>query len=143
MSGIRSLLTPPSGASPRETLEWARRFEIVSGLGAIVMGIVLWDEGWWHWVLIAVGVVSLVPWVGVSAVLRKADRDPTLLDRTVDPDLRRQRVRRSVFIMIPTLVLSNLLIGYLLEGWGAGIFMAILAAIGGGLGARWSLRQYP
>jgi hypothetical protein len=136
---VRSLIRPPTAdTDPRETLAWVRRWEIASGIGAIVLGLALWNEGWWHWLLIGVGLLSLSPWLGAAAILRRAERKPEIL--VADPDRRRARARRLAPIQVPVLVLVGALVGYLVDGWAAAATMGALMGAGAALGVWWGLR---
>ncbi len=132
-------LPPPAGADPRETLRWVRRYEVISGLAALVLGLVLWNEGWWHWLLIGVGLLGMSPWPGAQAILRKAERKPNVL--ITDPDRRRARGRRAALVQIPLYLVGGAVLGYQLDGWPAAIFMGALMGAGAGLGAWRSLRR--
>jgi hypothetical protein len=91
-------------------------------------------------VLIAVGVLGLLPWPGARAILRRAERDPDVL--VTDPDRRRARGRRAMMILVPAETLFVFAVGYLVDGWPAAIFMGPLGAAGALLGAwfytRWA-----
>ena len=75
-----------------QTLRWVRHMEIASAIAALALGIALWSQGWWHWVLIGVGILGLSPWPGAATILRKAERRPEIL--VSDPERRRTRGRR-------------------------------------------------
>ena len=131
-------MPPSADTDPRETLAWVRRWELVGGIGAIALGLALWGEGWWHWLLIGVGLLSLSPWPGPAAILRRAERKPTIL--VADPDRRRARARRVTAIQVPALVVIGALVGYLVDGWDAAVTMGALMGVGAALGAWWVLR---
>jgi hypothetical protein len=131
---------PPTSASdPREILRWVRRTEIVSGLAAVVAGIALWNAGWYHWLLIGVGLLTLSPWPGPRAILRRAERKPGVL--VTDPERRRTRGRRAVQVLVPVYATVGFVAGYLVDGLGAAIFMGIAMGLSAALGAwvfvRW------
>jgi len=58
-----------------------RRGELIAGVGCIAFGVVFWNQGWWHWLLIGLGVFTVLPWGGARTVLRKADKNPDVLVR--------------------------------------------------------------
>lgn len=137
---LPSLVRPPAPETdPGESLRWVRRWEVVSGIGAIALGLALWNVGWWHWLLIGVGLFSLAPWPGTQAILRRAERKPGVL--VTDPDRRRARARRVVAIQSPILVAAAALAGYVLGGWGAAITIGALIGAGTALGAWLMLRD--
>lgn len=139
MRGLRSLLMPPAlEADPKETLRWVRRVELVSGIAAIALGLALWTMGWWHWVLLAVGLVGLSPWPGPRAILRRAERKPGVL--VSDPIRRRARGRRATRVVVPLYFLTGAVAGYILDGWAAAVYMGLLMGAGPVLGA-WSYRR--
>jgi hypothetical protein len=132
---------PPSAeADARETLEWVRRMEVVSGIGCIAFGLAYWGDGWWSWALLGVGVVAISRWGGARTILRKAERDPSVL--IDDPEQRRVRGRRAVVAMVPLYALFGGVVGYLVEGWGMAAFMAALVGGAAALGAWWSIRRW-
>jgi hypothetical protein len=131
---------PTAATEPRDALAWVRRMEIVSGVACIVAGLVLWNDGWWHWLLIALGVLALTPISGAAAVLRRADRKPDTL--VSEPERRRARARRTAILLVPTYVLVGAVFGYVADGWGAAVTIAILMGLGGGLGAWWTARRF-
>lgn len=134
-----SLLPPRPGGDPRETLRWVRGMEIVTGVGAIGLGLAFWNEGWWHWLLIGVGVLGLMPWSGAAAILRRAERDPSVLES--DPARGRERGRRALFAMLLFTVLTGAVIGYAADGWGGAAVVGALSGGSGLLGAWWFLRR--
>jgi hypothetical protein len=113
-------------------LEWVRRMELAGGVWCVVLGLALWNDGWWHWVLIGIGVAAITPWSGVARVLRKADRNPEVLHR--DRTRSRRGGRRYVAVMAVGQPLMGGAIGYVLDGWPAAIFVAGLMAIASVLG---------
>jgi hypothetical protein len=136
---LRWLFRPPSAATdPHETLRWVRSWEIVSGIAAIAFGLALWNGGWWHWLLIGVGLVGVAPWPGAQAILRRAERKPEIL--ISDPDRRAARARRVVAIQAPILVAAGALLGYVVDGWAAAITMGAFMGVSAALGAWWVLR---
>jgi hypothetical protein len=112
--------------------------EIVTGLAAIAFGIALWNQGWWHWLLIGVGVLGLLPWFGAATILRKAETDPGVLES--DPDRGRERGRRAVLVMLPAIVVLGVIIGYAADGWRGAATIGALMGISAGLGAWWFMR---
>ena len=118
----RLLTIPGPETDPRETLRWVRRWEIVSGIGALLLAVPLWDDGWWRWALLASGVAGLSPWPGARMILRRDERDPDVL--VWDPDRRRMRARRVALTQVAVNVVVGGLVGYLMDGWLAAIFIA-------------------
>src|ERR1700733_564818 len=115
MPSFLSRLGPPgSKADPRETLRWVRRVELVSGLVSVASGLALWGAGWWHWVLVAFGLVGLSPWPGVKTIIGRAPHDPGVL--VSDPDRRRARARLAGAIVVPGYLLVGLVAGYVAGG---------------------------
>jgi hypothetical protein len=102
-------------------------------LGAIAFGLVLWNDGWWHWLLIGVGLLGLSPWPGAGAILRRAQTRPDVLIH--DPERRRTRARRVSIIQVVVYPLVGAVIGYLIDGWPAALTMGGLMGVGAGLGA--------
>jgi hypothetical protein len=133
-------VAPTSASDPREILRWVRRMEIVTGLAAIVAGIALWNAGWFHWLLIGVGLLGLSPWPGVQVILRRADRKPAVL--VTDPERRRTRARRAAQILVPLYAISGFVAGYVLDGLGAAIFMGVAMGLSAGLGAWLFIRRF-
>jgi 4-hydroxybenzoate polyprenyltransferase len=137
---LMSGLVPPNSASePREILRWVRRVEIVTGLAAVVAGIALWNAGWFHWLLIGVGLLGLSPWPGAQAILRRADRKPGVL--VTDPERRRTRGRRAAQIQVPLYAIAGLVIGYLVGGLGVALFMGVVMGFSAALGAWLVMRR--
>jgi hypothetical protein len=131
---------PTSSSEPREILRWVRRMEIVSGLAAIVAGIALWNAGWVHWLLVGVGLLSLSPWPGPQAILRRAERRPGVL--VTDPERRRTRGRRAAQILVPVYATIGFGAGYLVDGLGAALFMGIAVGLSAALGAWLVVRRF-
>jgi hypothetical protein len=131
---LREWLVPPDpDEDPRETLRRVRRAETAAGIALIVLGVALWSEGWLHWVLIGLGLVSLSPLSGAAAILRKAERNPDVL--VADPARRRARARTVTLAQIPFQAVLGAIVGYAVEGWGLAIFMAVLT---GGMAAAYA-----
>jgi hypothetical protein len=123
------VVPPPLSADPVETLRWTRRMELASGVLAIVIGVVSWSEGWWHWALIGTGLLGLSPWPGPAAILRRARTNPDVLIR--DPERRRARGRRAGAIVAAVEVVVMSTVGYVAFGWsGAAVFAALSLASG-------------
>jgi hypothetical protein len=135
-AGAGADLRPPGPeADPREGLRWSRRGEIFCGLGAIAFGIAFWNEGWWHWLLIGVGVFGVLPLWGPAAILRRAERDPSIL--VSDPQRRRERGRRASLAMVPAAAAIGALIGFAGGGWRAAALVGVLTGVSAALGAWW------
>jgi hypothetical protein len=127
---------------PRETLRLVRLVELATGATSVVFGLVLWGEGWWHWVLIAAGLAALSPYPGPAAILRRAETHPEILNH--DPVSGRRRANRMLAVMLPVWTVGAGVAGYLLDGWPAAIFMSVLIGGSGALGAglfRWLSRR--
>ena len=114
--------------------------ELVTGLGAIGAGVALWGAGWVHWVLIGVGLLGLSPWPGAHAILRRAERKPGVL--VSDADRRRDRGRRAAQIQVPIYAIAGFVIGYLVDGLGAAIFMGAAMGFSAALGAWLFTRRF-
>lgn len=92
MSRLHEWLTPPGrDTDPREKLAWVRRMEIVGGIIALSFGIELWSAGWWHWLIIAGGLLGLSPWPGPQQILRRAEHHPEVLSHDPERGYRRAR----------------------------------------------------
>jgi hypothetical protein len=124
---------------PRDALRWVRTMEVVSAAGCFVAAVAFGDPAWLRWVLVALGLVSLSPWPGAAAILRKADKNPGVL--ISDPERRRARARRTLKIMSVLLVAVMSLVGLVAGGWGAALVMGILGALGA-LGGVWLYRSW-
>lgn len=135
-----SLAQPPPDAEPLETFRWVRRWEIVAGVANLALGLVFWNEGWWSWLLIGIGLLSLVPWPGAGALVRKAERDPSAF--VSDPDTRERRGRRAAFVLVPLSTAGGVTIGYIAGGWRAAIFVGLLVGLSASSGAWRSVRRY-
>jgi hypothetical protein len=133
-----SLLPPAPRTDPREILRWVRRMEIVTGALAIAFGVALWNSGWWHWVLIGVGVSGLLPWFGAATILRRAERDPSVLES--DPARGRRRGRRVALLMVLFSLLTGAIIGYTSAGWSGATVVGAIAGASAALGAWLYLR---
>src|SRR4051794_26710543 len=119
--------------------EWIRRGEIAGGVFAIIVGLYLWNAGWWHWIPIALGIYGLLPFGGATSLLRKAERDPSAF--VSDPGQRRERARRFAFLMPAVFTAAGVLFGWMVGGWGAAVFIGALMGLSGALGAWWSVRR--
>ena len=112
--------------------------EIVTGIAAIAFGIALWNQGWWHWLLIGVGVLGLLPWFGAAAILRRGEHDPSVFES--DPERGRQRGRRAALLGVLASVVIGGIVGYAAGGWGAAATIGAIAGASAGLGAWWFMR---
>ena len=129
---------PGPDTDPRETMEFVRRAEIISGVGCIALGLIFWSEGWWHWALIGIGVFTVLPWGGARTVLRMAEKDPDVL--IWDPERRWARGRRAAIVLPPLAILIGGVAGYVMAGWGSAVVIAVLFGLGAGIGAWLTLR---
>jgi hypothetical protein len=129
VSRVRAwLVPPPRDAGPQATLLWVRRIEILIGLAALTFGLLDWSQGWWHWLLIGLGLLGLSPWWGVARILRRADSPPEILNH--DAERGYHRARRFLIIWLPMFIVAAAAIGYAYGRWlGAGINVVL---IGGG-----------
>ena len=66
---------PGPDAGLLETLRWSVRMETAFGLVVLAAGLALWNAGWWHWLLIALGIVAVSPLAGTRIALRMAKRN--------------------------------------------------------------------
>jgi cytochrome c biogenesis protein CcdA len=133
------LLPPPIGAEPEASLRWVRRMEIATGIVAIAFGFALWNEGWWHWLLIGVGVSGLSPWPGAATILRKAETHPEVL--VADPERRRERARRTALLTVPVYLVVGVVIGYLLDGARGALLIGSITTASGALAAWLLIRR--
>ena len=129
---FRSLKPPRSDADRRETFRWIRRCEIFGGIYAIAIGLALWNAGWWHWIPIGLGLYGIAPLGGATSLVRKAERDPGVF--VTDPERQRRRANRFLLLVMPFYVIFGAVIGFLLGGLGAAIFIGLLMAVGGAVG---------
>ena len=125
---------------PRETLRWVRRMEVVAGIAGLLFAVLLWDEPPARWLLIAMALLSLSPWPGAQAILRKADKNPNVLQ--TDRDRGVERGRRAARIMVAFVVGLCFVMGLVAGGLGAAVVTALAGAFSGALGAwmfeRWA-----
>jgi hypothetical protein len=110
--------------------------EIVTGLLAIGLGLVFFRDGLWRWLMIGVGVLGLLPWPGAAAILRRAERDPSIL--VSDRERRRERGRRSLFVIVPAAITIAALVGYAGGGWSGVATVAPIAGVSAALGGWWA-----
>lgn len=132
MSRLRTWFAPPRHGDAGETLRWVRRIEIGMGVLGLVAAARTWSGEWWSWLIVGASLVSLSPWPGPAAILRKAKSRPEIL--ITDPERRKERGRRFLRYFVPVYVLVFAGIGYILLGPGGAIFFFAVAAVGGGLG---------
>jgi hypothetical protein len=71
---------------------------------------------------------------GVARILRRAERRPELL--IGDPDRRKARGWRAVLILVPLQTVIAFVVGYLIDGWPAALFVGGIAGISA-LGGVW------
>jgi hypothetical protein len=112
--------------------------EILGGLLAIAGGFAFFSGGWQRWVLVGLGVVGLLPWLGPAAILRRGERDPTVFES--DPERGRRRARRFVLAMVPFAALLGAVIGYAGDGWGGAAFVGAACGASSLLGVWWVWR---
>lgn len=117
---------------------WVRHTELVTGIAALAFGLIEWSQGWWHWLLIGLGVIGISPWPGVTQILRRAEQRPEVLNH--DRDRGYRRARRFLIIAVPVYTIGAGAFGYSYGRWlEAGINVVLLGS-GGGLGGAWALR---
>jgi hypothetical protein len=138
---VAARLRPPSpDADPREALRLTRRLEIVCGLLLIVSGATLVDEAFTRWAVIGCGLLSLSPWPGPAVILRRADKNPDILNW--DPERRaEERAGRIAIVTTAIQALISGVVGYLIGGLGLAIFMAIVLGAIGALVSAWLGRR--
>jgi hypothetical protein len=108
-----------------------RRTEIAGGVLGLAAAVVSWSGEWWSWLIVGGSLVSLSPWPGAAAILRRAEKRPEIL--IADPERRRERSRRLMRYVLPLNALVFTAVGYLVFGVGGAIFFLALAAVSGGL----------
>jgi hypothetical protein len=133
MGNLLSRLTPPQSDDPRETLRWLRRMEIFFGIFGLIAAAVTWSGEWWSWLIVGSSLLSLSPWPGVGAILRKAKKRPDIL--ITDPARRRERGRRFLRYLVPIYVVIFTVVGYVSLGVGGAIFFFFAGSAGMALGA--------
>lgn len=131
------LAMPQPGADPRDTLLWVRRIEIACGVVGVIAGLTIWDIGWWHWLLVGLGVLLLMPWGGASTILRKADRGQAVFE--TDRERGLARAKRTMLVIVPLTTLGSFGAGYLADGWGTAIFLGVSMGATTAGSAWWSL----
>jgi len=140
MSRLRSWLAIPSrDGSPTEILCWVRRMEITGGFALLAGAALAWSNDWLSWLLLGAGLLSVSPWPGASAILRKAQTRPEIL--ASDPDRRRRRGRLALKIIAPAQAVIFTVFGYVTNGWGGAAFFLVLALVSCGLGTWIYLRM--
>jgi hypothetical protein len=120
-----------SGGDPRETLRWVRRMEIGGGVLGLAGAVVSWSGEWWSWLIVGGSLLSLSPWPGAAAILRRAEKRPEIL--IADPERRRERGRRLLRYLMPLNALVFTAVGYVVLGVGGALFFLALAAVSGAL----------
>src|SRR4051794_14768991 len=114
VSSLRSWLAPPRSGDPRQTLRWIRRMQIVMGVGGLIAAALTWTGEWSSWLILGGSLLSLSPWSGARAILRKADKRPEIL--VTDRAQRRRRARRTVRLLVPTYLVIFTIVGYVSGG---------------------------
>lgn len=129
---------PGPDMAPAEIMRWARRWEIVTSVGCLLLALAPWFPEVFRWVLVGVGVLGLVPLLGPARVLRRAKEDPAVL--VTDPERRVRRRRRTGRWLVLAQGLTGAVLGYFMEGWILALVMAAVlggsAAFGAWLGQR-------
>lgn len=138
MHRARSWFALPTGGDVREELRWVRRMEITLGSVGLIAGAASWSGAWWSWLIIGGSLLSLSPWPGVGAILRKSESRPETL--ITDPERRKERGRRFLRYFLPIYVAIFAGGGYVLLGVDGAIFFFAIAVIGGGLGV-WAVTK--
>jgi Kef-type K+ transport system membrane component KefB len=134
-----ALRPPAPDDDPRQILAWVRRLEVIGGIAAIPIALALWNDGPWRWVLLAMGLISLSPWPGAAAILRRAERHSDVL--VSDPERRRARARRIAIWQVPISLLLGAITGYLLDGWPAALFLGLVSGAVATAVSWWMLRR--
>jgi hypothetical protein len=119
---------PPAGGDPIAVLRWVRRAEIVAGIASLAIAIVVWDTAWLRWSLLGLALLSLSPWPGAAAIIRRSERSgrpPT----TLDPERRRARARRAAVATMAYVLIVAFTIATVVDGPGAGVVVAIIALV--------------
>jgi hypothetical protein len=138
---LRSRLAPPpADGEPRETMRWVRRMEIVSAVFAFVVAAIVSAPAGLRWALVALGLLALSPWGGANTILRKADKNPDVL--IADPERRRERGRRVLWIMSAFEIVVLVAIGLVMGGASLALVMGVIgvfcALAGAWLFRRWA-----
>jgi hypothetical protein len=87
--------------------------EIFSGVGCIAMALILWSTHWIHWLLLAIGVSSFMPWFGAAVLVRRAEADPERYPPPANEEERRARERRARIMAAVCVVVLGLPGAYL------------------------------
>jgi hypothetical protein len=125
------------GSGPHETLTWARRIEIVTGLGS---------AGW----LLASRHGRKDGGIGCSSqryrrgwgrgqILRRAHQRPEILQH--DRDRGYRRARQWALIGTPAFVIFGGAVAYAYGQWLGAAINVLLLGLGAGLGSWWTLKQ--
>lgn len=114
-------------ADPRLVLRRVRMAEIAGAIACFAGAALVGDPAWMRWVLVALGLIALSPWPGPAALLRKADDRPEVLVR--DPDLRRARARRAMWITATAELALLFVVGLVVGGLSVAIVLVIVGAL--------------
>jgi hypothetical protein len=122
------LAPPPLGGDPIAALRWVRRVEIAAGILAFPVAVVFWDTPWLRWTMLALGLLSLSPWPGAAAIIRRHERTgkPTT---TLGPEARRARARRAAGWTMAYILVGAFVLAAALDGPGAGLVVALIALV--------------
>jgi hypothetical protein len=105
----------------------------------LVVTLALWNEISFHWVLVGCALLSLSPWPGAAAILRRAERKPDVL--ITDPERQRASGRRGAVILVTVNTMIGAVIGYVMNGWSGAAVLAGAMALIGIVTSWWSLRR--
>jgi cobalamin synthase len=137
---LRSFLLPPApGAGPHDTLRWVRRQELLVGGLSLVITVALWNEISFHWLLVGCALLSLSPWPGAAAILRRAETKPQV--PITDPERRRSSGRRGAVILVAFNAVTGAVVGYVVNGWPVAATLAVVTALIATVTSWWSLRR--
>jgi hypothetical protein len=113
---------------PIATLHWVRRAEVAAGILAFPIAVAFRDTPWLRWTMLALGLLSLSPWPGAAAIIRRHERtgQPTT---TLSPEQRRTRARRAGWWTMAYILIGSFVLATVLDGPGAGLAVALIALV--------------
>ena len=125
---------PPPRTNVPELLRWARRVQIGIGILFVfdaLLFLLLGDETWWWFLVIGGGSILLAPLTtpAIRASERTAERDRREGVTAEELARRDRRGRRAGAVSVVLLVPAFGVVGYLLDGLGAAIFMSVLMSV--------------